>query len=249
MTSKTQTKRALKPKTEPEGRRQNLRRYGNGASNVTARRESYCPEEEKLMEAVVERENMVKAYRRVMENKGTSGVDGMSLEELMPYLRKNWRQIKEAMLEGRYRPQPVLRVKIPKSGGGMRELGIPTLVDRLIQQALHQVLSPLFDGSFSESSYGFRPARSGHQAVLRARELVADGRRWVVDMDLEKFFERVNHDVLMSRVARRVKDKRILGLIRRYLQSGVMESGLVSQRIQGTPQGGDRCHRFCQISF
>jgi RNA-directed DNA polymerase len=150
----------------------------------------------------------------------------------------NWSRIKEELLEGRYQPQPVLGVEIPKPGGGVRQLGIPTAMDRLIQQALHQVLTPIFDPGFSESSYGFRPGRSAHQAVRMAREYVASGKRWVVDMDLEKFFDRVNHDVLMARVARKVKDPRVLGLIRRYLQAGLMQGGVASQRVEGTPQGG-----------
>jgi RNA-directed DNA polymerase len=191
-----------------------------------------------MMEAVVERENMKAAYARVLSNKGAAGVDDMPVEALKPYLDKHWSRIKAELLEGRYAPQPVLGVQIPKPGGGVRQLGIPTVTDRLIQQALHQVLCPIFDPGFSESSYGFRPGRSAHQGVLRARELVAGGRRWVVDMDLEKFFDRVNHDVLMARVARKVQDKRVLGLIRRYLQAGIMQDGLTSQREEGTPQGG-----------
>jgi RNA-directed DNA polymerase len=191
------------------------------------------------MEAVVERGNMLKAFRRVVGNKGAAGVDAMKVDELKPYLQTHWRSIKEKLLEGRYQPQPVLRVEIPKPGGrGMRRLGIPTVVDRLIQQALHQVLNPLFDPYFSTHSYGFRPGRSAHQALVQAREQVAGGRRWVVDLDLEKFFDRVQHDVLMSRVARKVRDKRVLCLIRRYLQAGIMEGGLVSQPTMGTPQGG-----------
>jgi RNA-directed DNA polymerase len=163
----------------------------------------------------------------------------MKVDELKPYLQTHWKSIKERLLEGRYQPQPVLRVEIPKPGGrGMRKLGIPTVVDRLIQQALHQVLNPLFDPYFSTHSYGFRPGRSAHQALVQAREQVAGGRRWVVDLDLEKFFDRVQHDVLMSRVARKVGDKRVLCLIRRYLQAGIMEGGLVSQPTMGTPQGG-----------
>jgi len=192
-----------------------------------------------LIEAVVERENMLAALRRVEANKGSAGVDNMTVASLRPYVRKHWSHIKEELLAGRYLPRPVRRVNIPKPGGhGMRQLGIPTVVDRLIQQALHQVMLPIFDPDFSESSYGFRPGRSAHQAVLQARAYVSSGRRWVVDLDLEKFFDLVNHDVLMSRVARKVKDKRILGLIRRYLQAGVMAGGLVSQRREGTPQGG-----------
>jgi len=192
-----------------------------------------------MMEAVVERENMVQALERVETNKGAPGMDGMPVTELRGYLREHWPSIKEALLEGRYEPQPVRKVEIPKPGGkGMRQLGIPTVVDRLIQQALHQVMTPLFEPGFSERSYGFRPGRSAHQAVLQAREYVSEGRRWVVDMDLEKFFDRVNHDILMARVARRVRDKRALRLIRRYLQAGMMEGGLVTQRKEGTPQGG-----------
>ena len=190
------------------------------------------------MEAVVERENMTAALRRVEANKGSAGVDEMTVESLRPYLQEHWPRIKEQLLAGRYVPSPVRRVNIPKPDGkGMRQLGIPTVIDRLIQQALHQVILPVFDCGFSESSYGFRPGRSVHQAVLAARSQVVSGSRWVVDIDLEKFFDRVNHDVLMARVARKVKDKRVLGLIRRYLQADVMAGGVVSQRIEGTPQG------------
>ena len=191
------------------------------------------------MEAVVERENMFKALRQVEANKGSAGVDGVSVQALRAYLREHWPRIKEELLEGRYQPQPVLKVEIPKPGGkGMRQLGIPTVMDRLIQQALNQVMQPIFDPDFSESSYGFRPGRSAHQAVLKAREYAAEGRRWVVDMDLEKFFDRVNHDILMARVARKIGDKRVLKLIRRYLEAGMMIGGVVSPRTEGTPQGG-----------
>ena len=163
----------------------------------------------------------------------------MTVAQLRSYLREHWQRIKAELLSGSYWPQPVLKVEIPKPGGkGMRMLGIPTVVDRLLQQALHQVLSPLFEPYFSESSYGFRPHRSAHQAVLTARQYVREGRRWVVDIDLEKFFDRVNHDVLMSRLARRIKDKRVLRLIRRYLQAGMMAKGLTTVRREGTPQGG-----------
>ena len=221
-----------------------------------------------MMEAVVERKNMEAALHRVEANKGSAGIDDMPVESLRPYLKEQWLRIKEALLNGQYKPQAVRRVNIPKPDGkGMRQLGIPTVIDRLIQQALHQVMQPVFDGTFSESSYGFRPGRSAHQAVLAARKHVESGCRWVVDIDLEKFFDRVNHDVLMARVARKIEDKRVLGLIRRYLQAGVMEEGLVSQRVEGTPQGGPlspllsnilldeldkelekRGHRFCRYA-
>lgn len=202
-------------------------------------REDSPSEVSELMDAVVERENMFAALRRVKSNKGAAGVDGMPVSGLEAFLRQHWPRIREGLLSGRYQPQPVLGVEIPKPDGkGVRQLGIPTVLDRLIQQALRQVLQPLFEPHFSASSYGFRPGRSAHDAVLQAREYVGEGRRWVVDMDLEKFFDRVNHDILMSRVARRVRDKRVLGLIRNYLRAGLLKDGLVSQRVEGTPQGG-----------
>jgi len=191
-----------------------------------------------VMEAVVTSENMSRALKRVRENKGSPGVDGMTVHELPAYLKEAWPQLKQSLLEGTYRPQPVKRVQIPKPGGGMRELGIPTVVDRLIQQALLQVLSPLYEPTFSEHSYGFRPGRNAHQAVKAAREYVSSGRHYVVDLDLEKFFDRVNHDILLSRLARRIGDKRVLGLIRRSLGAGVMQNGVVCERYEGTPQGG-----------
>jgi RNA-directed DNA polymerase len=191
-----------------------------------------------LLEAILDRENMMAAYHRVVANGGAAGVDAMTVGELKAFLLEHWPRIKEDLLGGRYRPQPVRRVDIPKPGGGSRTLGIPTVLDRLIQQAMHQVLSPLFDPGFSAASYGFRPGRSAHQAVLAARGHVAAGRRWVVDIDLEKFFDRVNHDVLMARVARKVEDKRVLRLIRRYLQAGLMADGVATVRTEGTPQGG-----------
>jgi RNA-directed DNA polymerase len=190
------------------------------------------------MEEVVDRENMMKAWKKVKGNKGVPGVDGMPVEELPEYLKLNWAVIKESLLNGDYQPSPVKGVEIPKPGGGKRQLGIPTVLDRQIQQALHQKLNPIFDPDFSESSYGFREGRSAHKAVLAARQYVSEGRRWVVDMDLEKFFDRVNHDVLMALVARKVEDKRVLGLIRRYLQAGLMVGGVASARTEGTPQGG-----------
>jgi RNA-directed DNA polymerase len=192
-----------------------------------------------LMEEVVSRENLLLAYRRVKRNRGAPGVDGMTVDDLMPYCREHWSGIREQLLSGTYCPQPVRKVEIPKpGGGGMRTLGIPTVLDRLIQQALGQVLTPIFDPTFSEHSYGFRPGRSAHQAVRAARSHMACGHRWVVDIDLEKFFDRVNHDVLMARVKRRVKDRRVLAIINRYLQAGMMSGGVVGPRRQGTPQGG-----------
>jgi RNA-directed DNA polymerase len=191
-----------------------------------------------LIEAMLERENMLKAYKQVVRNKGAPGVDAMTPEDLKDYLKEHWLQLKDEVSSGRYKPGPVKEVEIPKPGGGMRKLGIPTVVDRLLQQALLQILSPIFDIGFSESSYGFRPRRGAHQAVLKAKEYVAEGKRWVVDMDLEKFFDRVNHDILMSRVARKVKDKYVLLLIRRYLQAGIMINGIETVREEGTPQGG-----------
>ncbi|HET6620725.1 MAG TPA: group II intron reverse transcriptase/maturase [Dongiaceae bacterium] len=190
------------------------------------------------MERIVSRENMMAAYHRVMANKGAAGIDRMTVEQLQPHLKERWPRIREELLDDRYRPKPVRGVEIPKPGGGVRQLGIPTVLDRLIQQAMHQVLMPLFDPGFSNASYGFRPGRSAHNAVLAARAHMADGRRVVVDLDLEKFFDRVNHDVLMARVARRVGDKRVLRLIRRYLQAGSMMGGLTTVRSEGTPQGG-----------
>lgn len=191
-----------------------------------------------LMEKVVCRENMLRAHARVKANKGSAGVDGINVDELMDYCRLHWSCIKEALLSGTYKPQAVKRVSIPKPQGGERSLGIPTVIDRLIQQALLQVLQPVFDPHFSDNSYGFRPGRSALDAVKAAQAHVHAGDRWVVDVDLESFFDRVNHDVLMARVARRVNDKRVLRVIRRYLQAGVLEGGAISARSQGTPQGG-----------
>jgi RNA-directed DNA polymerase len=190
------------------------------------------------MEAVVERSNMMRAYRRVVSNGGAPGVDGRTVDELKCWLVEHWASVRRALLSGSYLPQAVRKVEIPKPQGGVRTLGIPTVVDRLIQQALHQGMQPLFEPSFSKSSYGFRPGRSAQQAVKAARSYVAGSRRWVVDMDLEKFFDRVNHDVLMARVGRKVKDERVLKLIRRYLEAGLMEGGVMSARTEGTPQGG-----------
>ena len=191
-----------------------------------------------LMEMAVERRNCLAALRRVKDNKGSPGIDGMTVGELPAYLKANWLRIREDLLAGRYQPQPVRRVAIPKPGGGERELGIPTVLDRFIQQALLQVLQPRFDPTFSQASFGFRPGRRAHDAVRRAQGFVQEGRRIVVDVDLEKFFDRVNHDVLMARVARKVGDGRVLGVIRRFLEAGLMRDGVTQPRREGTPQGG-----------
>ncbi len=190
------------------------------------------------MEEVCERENLKRALQRVKANKGSPGIDGMTVEELPDYLAQHWPAIREQLLSGSYRPQPVRRVEIPKPDGGVRQLGIPTVLDRLIQQAVMQVLQGQWDATFSRHSYGFRPQRSAHQAVAQAQQYVREGYGWVVDLDLEKFFDRVNHDRLMSAVARRIGDKRMLKLIRGFLEAGVMEDGLVSPVDEGTPQGG-----------
>ena len=191
-----------------------------------------------LMERVLSRPNLQAALQRVRRNKGSSGIDGMTVEELPKYLEEHWLAIREPLLAGRYRPQAVRRHQIPKSGGGMRDLGIPTVLDRFIQQALLQVLQPQFDPGFSEHSHGFRPGRRAHDAIIAAQKYVQGGRRWVVGVDLERFFDRVNHDVLMGRLAKRIADHRVLGLIRRYLEAGVMAHGVVIERHEGTLQGG-----------
>ena len=190
------------------------------------------------LEEVLRRENLRRAYQRVRSNRGAPGVDGLTVQELSAYLHREWPRIREELLSGTYQPQPVRKVAIPKPGGGTRTLGIPTVLDRLIQQAILQVLQSRFEPDFSEASFGFRPGRSTHDAVRQAREHIAAGYRWTVDLDLEKFFDRVNHDVLMHRLSRRVEDKRLLALIGRYLRAGLLEGGVVSPRTEGTPQGG-----------
>lgn len=213
----------------------------NGSVSQTVAASGAIPgtEPTMTMEEVLRRENLLRAYQRVKSNGGSPGVDGMTVAELGGHLVSHWEAIREELCAGTYRPQPVRLVEIPKpSGRSVRRLGIPTVLDRLIQQAILQVLQPTFDATFSDASYGFRPGRSALQAVERARGHVRDGYRWVVDLDLENFFDRVNHDVLMSRLARRIEDRCLLRLIRRYLQAGLLEGGLVTQRVQGTPQGG-----------
>lgn len=193
---------------------------------------------DRLMEEVVERANARAALKRVRQNKGSPGDDGMTVEELPAYLAEHWEGMRAQLLAGTYQPKPVKRQLIPKSGGGMRELGIPCALDRFLQQAILQVLQPRFDPTFSEYSHGFRPGRRAHDAVCSAQKYIQEGRRWVVDVDLEKFFDRVNHDVLMGKLAQRIEDRRLLGLIRGYLEAGIMASGVVTERHEGTPQGG-----------
>ena len=204
----------------------------------TARHATGSPGRDGLLAQALASANMGAAWKRVKSNRGSAGVDGLSIAETADYLKAHWPRIRGSLLDGSYRPAPVRRVQIPKPDGGVRELGIPTVTDRLIQQALLQVLQPRIDPTFSEHSYGFRPGRRAHDAVLNARRYVQDGYRVVVDVDLEKFFDRVNHDILMERLSRRIDDKAVLRLIRRYLVAGIMDGGVVMQRYEGTPQGG-----------
>ncbi|HET6230440.1 MAG TPA: group II intron reverse transcriptase/maturase [Longimicrobiaceae bacterium] len=220
---------------EDRGEAPNVRRSGEAKPAAQGNERSGNGD---LMERVVERGNLFSALKRVRKNKGSPGIDGMRVEDLAAYLRENWERIRAELLAGSYRPSAVRRHEIPKSGGGMRQLGIPTVLDRFIQQAILQVLQPIFDPTFSEHSYGFRPGRRAHGAVCQAQRDVQSGRRWVVDVDLEKFFDRVNHDVLMSRLEKRIGDKRLLRVIRRYLEAGVLANGVVVERHEGTPQGG-----------
>lgn len=227
---------------EGRGEAPRVKRSGEVASAMrgdvrSGNDDSFHPMHE-MVEQVIERGNLLRALKRVQQNKGSPGVDGLTVEELPDYLRKHWPEVREQLLTGRYQPSVVKRCEIPKPGGGIRMLGIPTVLDRFIQQAVLQVLQPAIDPSFSESSYGFRPGRSAHGAVCQAQRYVQSGRRWVVDVDLEKFFDRVNHDVLMGRLARRVADARVMKLIRRYLEAGIMADGIVLERYEGTPQGG-----------
>src|ERR1051325_5006645 len=222
-----------------EGRSEAPKARREGTESLTANGGAESPPgTRQLMEEVCERENLKRALRRVKSNKGSPGIDGMTVGELSDCLKQHWPAIREQLLSGTYQPQPVKRVEIAKPDGGVRKLGIPTVLDRFIQQAVMQVLQSKWDRTFSEHSHGFRPQRSAHQAVAKAQQYIADGHRWVVDLDLEKFFDRVNHDKLMAAIARRVSDKRMLKLIRAFLESGVMENGLVSSVEEGTPQGG-----------
>ena len=212
---------------------------GEGTESLAAKRGTESPAiGEQWMEEVCERENCKQALSRIKANKGSAGVDGMTVYELPEFLKQHWPAIREQLLSGTYRPQPVKRVEIPKPDGGVRKLGIPTVLDRMVQQAVMQVLQRRWDRTLSEHSYGFRPGRSAHQAVEAAQQYIAAGYRWVVDLDLEKFFDRVNHDRLMAKLAERVSDKRMLRLIRAFLTAGVMDNGLVSPVDEGTPQGG-----------
>ena len=212
---------------------------GEGTETPMAKREAESMAiSEQLMEAVCERKNCRQALARVKSNKGSAGIDGMTVEQLPTYLKRHWPTIREQLWRGTYKPQPVKRVEIPKPDGGRRKLGIPTVLDRFIQQAVMQVLQRSWDRTFSAHSYGFRPGRSAHQAVSKAQQYIAAGYGWVVDLDLEKFFDRVNHDKLMAKLARRISDKRMLKLIRAFLRAGVLEGGLVSAVDEGTPQGG-----------
>ena len=253
---------------EPRGRGEALGSGSGGTEPLVAKPGPESPAlAEQLMEEVCDRENLERAWKRVQRNKGGPGVDGMTIDDAKAYLREHWPGIRVQLLEGTYQPQPVKRVEIPKPEGGVRKLGVPCVVDRLIQQALLQVLQERWDPTFSEHSYGFRPGRSAHQAVAQAQRYVAEGYSYVVDLDLEKFFDRVNHDKLMARVAARVSDKRVLKFIRACLTAGVMEDGLVRPVDEGTPQGGPlspllsnlvlddldkelarRGHRFCRYA-
>jgi RNA-directed DNA polymerase len=222
---------ALAPRGEASGNQR------SGEAEPT-RRESGRSGNDDWMAEVVERSNLARALKRVRQNQGSAGSDGMTVDELGPYLQRHWSAIREQLLAGSYQPSAVRQHQIPKADGRMRTLGIPTVLDRFIQQALLQVLQPRFDPTFSESSYGFRPGRRAHDAICQAQRDVQSGRRWVVDIDLDSFFDRVNHDVLMGKLTQRITDRRVLALIRRYLEAGMMVNGVVQERHEGTPQGG-----------
>ena len=191
-----------------------------------------------LMSEVLSRKNLLLAHKRVVANKGAPGIDGITVDELWKFCQDNWEKIHTQIINGTYCPNPVKKVEIPKPGGGKRALGIPCAIDRLISQALNQVLNPIFDADFSDNSFGFRPRRSAHDALKRSGEHIAAGHTWVVNIDLEKYFDRINHDMLMARIARKIEDKQVLKLIRRYLQTGVMDNGVIHPRIEGAVQGG-----------
>ena len=243
MTTENRRKEGQEAKTKDSGR--NLVQPTNSAMvDKAEREESILPDNQRYIhipkiEGVVNDYNMQEAMKAVTRNKGAPGIDGVTTEEIKGIMQKQWPKIKQEILDGKYRPSPVKRVEIPKpDGSGVRKLGIPTVLDRVIQQAIYQELVYTFEAMFSENSYGFRLGRKAQQAILKAQEYIREGCEWVVDIDLEKFFDKVNHDILMSRVARKVKDKKILLLIRRFLQAGVMENGLVTEAEEGTPQGG-----------
>src|SRR5256885_6326050 len=222
-----------------ESRSEAPRVSAEGTESLTAKRGTESPAIGKqVMEEVCGRENCKQALKRVKANKGSAGVDGMTVQQLPEFLKQHWPAIREQLLSGTYKPQPVKRVEIPKPDGGVRKLGIPTVLDRFVQQAVMQVLQRKWDRTFSDHSYGFRPGRSAHQAVAQAQQYIAEGHGWCVDLDLEKFFDRVSHDKLMGQIAKRVEDKRLLKLIRAFLNAGVMENGLVNPSVEGTPQGG-----------
>lgn len=224
---------------EQENKGESPKDLRRGTESLMAKRIAESPASGKQwMEEICGRDNCLQALARVKANQGSAGVDGMTVQQLPDFLKERWLPIREQLLRGTYEPKPVKRVEIPKPGGGVRKLGIPTVLDRFIQQAVMQVVQRSWDRTFSDHSYGFRPGRSAHQAVAKAQEYIAEGRRWVVDMDLEKFFDRVNHDRLMAKLAGRIEDKRLLRLIRAFLQAGVMENGLVNPVDEGTPQGG-----------
>src|SRR5215471_17115345 len=218
-----------------------------GTESLMAEGVAESPATERMMEEVCEAGNLRKALQQVRANKGAPGVDGMTVEKLAEYFTRHEAELRGQLLDGTYRPQPVRRVEIPKPDGGMRKLGIPSVKDRLVQQAMLQVMQRSFDASFSEHSYGFRPKRSAKQAVARAQEIIAAGRNFIVDLDLEKFFDRVNHDRLMAHLAKRISDKRVLRLIRAFLNAGVMENGLVEASYEGTPQGGPHTPRTQKV--
>lgn len=238
MEGKLQKRQAKTLEADKGESRRNLEGSVDCVTHPTSRKEHSIDNTIGLMERLVARSNMTMAYKKVVANKGAPGVDQISTEDLKSYLHENWEEIKQNLLNGNYQPQAVRRVEIPKPNGGKRKLGIPTVIDRLIQQGLNQVLSIIFEPSFSQNSYGFRPGHSAEQAIRQAKHYVREGKRWVVDMDLEKFFDKVNHDVLMERIRRKVKDTRVLTLIRRYLKAGIMEDGIVNPNREGTPQGG-----------